>query len=1043
MKRLALLAPLAVFLILSVQDGEAAPYDDGFRPPAVAVHCENGECPSVVLCAPDSVWDAAQKACRKMSFCPGDRRVQTPGGSCELYCRPGTEVNPFDKDRCRRVFSCPPGKAEMADGVCEVRCPDGQRENPFAPGSCRPAFSCLPGKVEAADGVCEIPCPDGQRENPFARGNCRPEFSCPENKIEVADGVCGCPHDLPHDVGGICGDKPRCSGGLFSKDIECECLPGMRRFNNGFNPSDPKFSFVSNYDFCAVPRDCQEPYVRDEFYNECVWTGICPEEGDSRHAACRMEVARRSLQYSDCPAGEGNEACRAEVKKARSANEFLASPVSRIQGIARARELTLTGKGVTIGAAENASPYWKDDCRTMFEIGPSQIDPPHEPFPQPDEEVVARYNGGGCQEGLVRTHSQLPTIRVVGARRTDPLPSSQVSRFFGGGGVRSVSHIVGVFGVMAAREDGYGLVGVAPDAEYFYADSYHDWGEPQTADVEIVNHSYGAPTNITSVAQVDEFGGILTQATRETLIADTKENRRQDLAAALSHVSSVLAADRQIHVWAAGNDSFGNLDITSGMPLYFPELRNNNLAVAAVEGGLIARYSNRCGLAGGDFCLAAPVDGWAIMPDIEQGTYDKAGGTSTAAPVVSGALALVKEYYNRMGGIGSHELVQRILATADKSGRYADESIYGAGLLDLGNALAPQGGLHLLAGRNVEDAEWHRLSVSGLRPGSALGDSVGRSLRGLTLAAFDALNAPFPISPGTLLSSWGLPSGPGAALRARQGRELSGGFGISDGTEERSLGAWWSLNASGDSRLASGGGLREFSNPYAALAGAGLSAGMGWDDFRIAAFGEGLGSARRVRGALAEFSLRSGLGEAGAVSFQFGGLEELDGLLSSSGSGIFGDLRARTAFAGLGIWGELPGSWRFRAGGFSGRTSAAGGAGWLSPTDGLWSGSYALGVERGDVLRLGDGLGFRVHQPLRASGGLRMRVPTGRTRYGDLTWREVSGGPSGRELAVEGLYRRPVEGGSWLLSAGMISDPGHRSDAKTLGRALFAFEREF
>ena len=236
-----------------------------------------------------------------------------------------------------------------------------------------------------------------------------------------------------------------------------------------------------------------------------------------------------------------------------------------------------------------------------------------------------------------------------------------------------------------------------------------------------------------------------------------------------------------------------------------------------------------------------------------------------------------------------------------------------------------------------------------------------------------------------------------------------------------------------------------FGNPYSALVGDGMVAGAVGDGFRLAAFGEGLGSSRRIRGAFAEFSLAplASLPEGADLSFQVGGMEELDGLLDTSGAGIFGGLRARTAFAGLGFSGELPGDWRVRLGGFAGRTAAEDGSGWFSPVEDLWSGAYALGLEREDVLFAGDALGFRVHQPLRASGGLRLRVPTGRTRYGELTWREVSGGPSGRELIWEGLYRRSAAEGDWLLSAGVISQPGHRAEAKTLGRALLAFERAF
>ena len=236
-----------------------------------------------------------------------------------------------------------------------------------------------------------------------------------------------------------------------------------------------------------------------------------------------------------------------------------------------------------------------------------------------------------------------------------------------------------------------------------------------------------------------------------------------------------------------------------------------------------------------------------------------------------------------------------------------------------------------------------------------------------------------------------------------------------------------------------------FGNPYSALVGDGMVAGVVGDGFRLAAFGEGLGSSHRIRGAFAEFSLAplASLPEGAGLSFQVGGMEELDGLLDTSGAGLFGGLRARTAFAGLGFSGELPGDWRVRVGGFAGRTAAEDGSGWFSPVEDLWSGSYALGLEREDVLFAGDALGFRVHQPLRASGGLRLRVPTGRTRYGELTWREVSGGPSGRELIWEGLYRRSAAEGDWLLSAGVISQPGHRAEAKTLGRALLAFERAF
>ena len=162
--------------------------------------------------------------------------------------------------------------------------------------------------------------------------------------------------------------------------------------------------------------------------------------------------------------------------------------------------------------------------------------------------------------------------------------------------------------------------------------------------------------------------------------------------------------------------------------------------------------------------------GFVLAPETEEfiqqerrlpAGYDETQGTSFSAPMVSGALALMKSYF-MLGtdcgaggecGLGSHELVGRILATADRRGIYADASIYGSGLLDLKNALTPQGELRLLLGRSVKDSSSHLLSQSGLRPGAALGDSALRALSGVRLAAFDGMNAPFPVFGDAVLSA--------------------------------------------------------------------------------------------------------------------------------------------------------------------------------------------------------------------------------------------------------------------------------------------------
>ena len=69
--------------------------------------------------------------------------------------------------------------------------------------------------------------------------------------------------------------------------------------------------------------------------------------------------------------------------------------------------------------------------------------------------------------------------------------------------------------------------------------------------------------------------------------------------------------------------------------------------------------------------------------------YAVAGGTSFAAPFVTGGLAAISSYFE--GQLGSTEIVSRLFSTANKDGVYADSAVYGQGLMDLAAATAPVG----------------------------------------------------------------------------------------------------------------------------------------------------------------------------------------------------------------------------------------------------------------------------------------------------------------------------------------------------------------
>ena len=133
----------------------------------------------------------------------------------------------------------------------------------------------------------------------------------------------------------------------------------------------------------------------------------------------------------------------------------------------------------------------------------------------------------------------------------------------------------------------------------------------------------------------------------------------------------------------------------AGLPALIPRLRSHYIAVVATkQDGSIADFSNRCGIAA-DWCIAAPgknvrtaffgpyqgingVQGWTSE-----------NGTSLAAPMVSGSLAVMKQLFRSQ--LSNTELVIRLYATANKTGIYANRAIYGQGFLDLGAATNPWG----------------------------------------------------------------------------------------------------------------------------------------------------------------------------------------------------------------------------------------------------------------------------------------------------------------------------------------------------------------
>jgi subtilisin family serine protease len=172
--------------------------------------------------------------------------------------------------------------------------------------------------------------------------------------------------------------------------------------------------------------------------------------------------------------------------------------------------------------------------------------------------------------------------------------------------------------------------------------------------------------------------------------------------------------------------------------------------VATDRSDKIAPFSNGCGAAK-DFCLAAPgveVVSTATRSEHKSG-YARFSGTSMAAPMVSGALAVLKSRHPRLG---AKEAVRILLESATDLGNKGVDDVYGHGLLNLNEALKPSGNTNP-TGRNALSlssvaAGRTRMSFSGL-----FGDAASR--RKLSFGAFDKYNRSY--SYRTPLSTQALP----------------------------------------------------------------------------------------------------------------------------------------------------------------------------------------------------------------------------------------------------------------------------------------------
>ena len=186
---------------------------------------------------------------------------------------------------------------------------------------------------------------------------------------------------------------------------------------------------------------------------------------------------------------------------------------------------------------------------------------------------------------------------------------------------------------------------------------------------------------IAQANDADIFNASWSVSMRATALKSRQQLERLTGETFVNELSNAAERDA-IFVWAAGNDSSSQSSALSALPSVMPELQGHFVNVVAwdSEKKSLADYSNACGITK-SWCITAPGTNISTGESI-------ASGTSFATPIVSAAIAVIKEAFPYMKAT---EITNLLFETARDLGSPGIDEIYGHGMLDLEHATRPVG----------------------------------------------------------------------------------------------------------------------------------------------------------------------------------------------------------------------------------------------------------------------------------------------------------------------------------------------------------------
>jgi len=601
---------------------------------------------------------------------------------------------------------------------------------------------------------------------------------------------------------------------------------------------------------------------------------------------------------------------------------------------------------------------------------------------------------------------------------------------------------------------------------------------------DIVNNSYGYSGNI-----IDYSEAQVRNAFPSTILSMSQEGTSD--------------YDKTIYVWAAGNaggyDDADNSspELLAGMSHFIEEIQGHSIAVVSIdEDGGISDFSNRCGIAK-DFCIAAPggsvtvayptsMDDAGIYEDEindptscvqDNSCYAVAGGTSFAAPFVTGGLAAISSYFD--GQLGSTEIVSRLFSTANKDGVYADSEIYGQGLMDLAAATTPVGQTSSMMSNTLSGPMVSASLTSLQMINPSFGDAIARGVNNHSLIFFDELQAPFRNSLNNLISDYRnqinsitgfdemqnfsrsmLNSSseffevgesnyqnvsnelvtPSHLLETQANKnQYFAYFNQSNKTFfSQGINGSWALGIFKDSNLRINSSLRsKFNNPWLNFTASGASFGS------IKVLNNAFNLAYTISAGRNKFSpnetfLEKNSSLLGLVelqsnsnmpSLQLGILQENDSNSGLAGSGaLSGTKNQITKFIGLSSVKNLFGGKIFGSIHWGQSSDISHNNGMLKSIEEVKSSSFGFGYIQTSIFNESDQLTISIDQPLRVeSGKLNLDVPVYRTKQKDVIFNSLSFGlrPSGREVNSKINYSTAFKKMNFDFAFGYKADPYH------------------